>query len=115
MSQAIRVTASTGALLARPDKRGTYFAVTLVNFKESIRAAGLQPKAPYFEYRLIDGSWQRQPVADQRAGWKSNLLLSIPLAREDPFVSLSMKRSADANPGFGMAYRCVQIANQPKC
>lgn len=87
---------------------GTYFAITIVDHGDEAIAAGLDPRRPYFEYRLTDGTWKRQPVSEQKMGWKSNLLLGLSPVRWKNHASLADKKAANDDERVGPEYKCVR-------
>ena len=95
-------TLKTTEFLLRLDfdsEKRQWYAIGFVEDCDRARREGLGSR-PYYEYNVINGTWSRQPVSEQRVGEASNLLISKKLAEESSEVRLDAKKRGDKGVGL---------------
>jgi len=83
-----------------------YFVITIVDHCHRARELGLDSGVPYFEYRLADNGWRRQPVSAARVGWKTNLLIARS-AQMGPLISLEEKAASNGSSRYRRFYKSI--------
>ena len=68
-----------------------------------------RPMNPYWMFRLRDGAWTEEPIADFVFGRDTNLVLTLgPAGQKKGVVTLEEKRQWNAKANLGRRYRRVE-------